>query len=144
MAQHFIDRESEWADAEDVEGNLDQNAKYLRFQLIKQRAENTDLRNQANELLAKSSELFHMTQDRLRTSACRYEIREAQGRTGWLVVVNRCVFCGCGLETVAFSMERDALLYAALLQTVGYQPKRNLSCPSCYEEYEKSVELSKD
>ena len=40
--------------------------------------------------------------------------------------------------------ENDALLYAALLQGAGYQPKRNLSCPSCYEEYEKSVELSKD
>lgn len=62
MAQHLIDRESEWADAEDVEGSL----------------------------------------------------------------------------------ERDALLYAALLQTAGYQPKRNLSCPSCYEECENSVELSKD
>ena len=35
---------------------------------------------------------------------------------------------------------QDALLYAALLQTAEYQPRRNLSCPSCYEEYEKSLE----
>ena len=144
MARHLIDRESEWADAEDVEGNLEQDAKYLRFQLIKLRAENTDLRNQANGLCVSGSELFHMTRGQLRQLACRYEIRETDGEPGWLVVVNHCVFCGCGLETVAFSTERDALLYAALLQTAGYQPKRNLSCPSCYEEHEKSVELSKD
>lgn len=142
MAQHFIDRESEWADAEEVEESVGQDAKYLRLQLIRVRAENTDLRNQTNGLWMKCSEPFHMTQEQLREYACRYAIREADGKTDWLVVVNHCVFCGCDLKTVAFSTERDALLYAALLQMIGYQPKHNLSCQSCYEEYEKSIALS--
>lgn len=144
MARHFIDRESEWAEAEEVEGSIEQDAKYLRFQLIKQRAENNDLRNRTDNLWVKCSELFHMTQQQLRKLTCQYEIREAVGKAGWLVVVNHCVFCGCDLEPVAFCTERDALLYAALLRTAGHQPKHNLSCPTCYEEYEKSLELSKD
>ena len=142
MARHFIDREGEWADAEKVDKDMEQDARYLRLQLIRLRAENNDLQSRTNDLWVKCSELFHMTQDQLRTSACRYEVREADGKAGWQVVVNHCVFCGCDLETVAFSTERDALLYAALLHTAEYQPKRTLSCPSCYEEYEKSIALS--
>ena len=142
MARRFIDRESEWADAEKVEKDMEQDARYLRLQLTKLRAENNDLRNRNNDLWVKCSELFHMTQDQLWTVACRYEIQKADSKAGWQVVVNHCVFCGCGLETVAFSTKRDALLYAALLQTAEYQPKRTLSCPSCYEEYEKSIALS--
>lgn len=143
MARHFIDRESEWADAEEVERTMEQDARYLRFQLIKARAENTDLRSQANDLWMKCSELFQMTQEQLRKFACRYETRR-MGSGSWRVVVNRCVFCGCEVKTVDFHSERDALLYVALLQTVNCQPRHNLSCPSCYEEYEKSLELSED
>ena len=107
MARRFIDRESEWADAEKVDKDMEQDARYLRLQLTRLRAENNDLQSRTNDLWVKCSELFYMTQDQLRTSACRYEVREADGKAGWLVVVNHCVFCGCDLETVAFSTERE-------------------------------------
>ena len=144
MKWHLINRKSQWTDAEEVERDIEQDIKYLRLQLTRLRAENNDLRNRTNDLWVKCSELFHMTRDQLQMSACRYEVQEAGNKAGWLVTVNHCVFCGCGLETAAFSLERDALLYAALLQTAEYQPKHNLSCPSCYAEYEKSIALSAD
>ena len=120
MARHFIDRESEWADAEEMEGEAGQDARFLRLQLTKA--------------------LFHVPDSGLREIARSYEIRRKPGGTSCEVVLEHCVFCGCAVETKAFQHERDALLYAALLQTAGYQPKRNLSCPFCYDEYEKSLE----
>ena len=144
MARHFIDRESEWADAEEMEGEAGQGARFLRLQLAKVRAENTDLKSRTNDFGERFAALFHMPDGGLREIARSYEIRRKPGGTSCKVVLEHCVFCGCSVETKAFQHERDALLYVALLQTVEYRPRRNLSCPSCYEEYEKSVELSKD
>ena len=36
-----------------------------------------------------------------------------------------------------FPTERDALLFAALLQAIGYHPPHNIACPACYAEYHK-------
>ena len=140
MARHFIDRESEWADAEEMEGEAGQDARFLRLQLTKARAENTDLKSRTNDFGERFAALFHVPDSGLREIARSYEIRRKPGGTSCEVVLEHCVFCGCAVETKAFQHERDALLYAALLQTAGYQPKRNLSCPFCYDEYEKSLE----
>lgn len=144
MARHFIDRESEWADAEELGEDAGQDVRFLRLQLAKTRAENTDLKSRANDFGERFAALFHMPDGRLREIARSYEIRWKPGGTSCEVVLEHCVFCGCAVETKAFQSERDALLYVALLQTAEYQPRRNLSCPSCYEEYEKSLECSKD
>ena len=128
----------------ELEQEENADIRYLRWQLTKLRAENTSLKNRRNELCTGAAPLFNMPGEELRQIACRYQVVSLDGSSGWVVVMEHCVFCGCELETTPFRTERDALLYAALLQTAGYQPKRNLSCPSCYEEYEKSVELSKD
>ncbi len=131
-----------WAEAELLEqGEENQDVRFLRLQLTKLRADNTELQNRANDWRAQFPVLLNMPEGQLQEIACRYEIREADSKSGWLVALDHCVFCGCGLETTAFGTRRDALLYVALLQVVGYRPKHNLSCPSCYEEYEKSIAL---
>lgn len=144
MARHFIDRESEWADAEELSEDAGQDARFLRLQLVKVWAENTELKNRTNDFRERFAALFHMPDGGLREIAYSYEIRRKSGGTSCEVVLEHCVFCGCAVETKAFQSERDALLYVAFLQTAGYQPRRNLSCPPCYEEYEKSLELSVD
>ena len=144
MARHFIDRESEWADAEELGENAGQDARFLRLQLTKARAENTDLKSRTKDFGERFAALFHMPDDGLRENACGYEIRRESVGTSCEVVLEHCVFCGCAVKTEAFQSARDALLYVALLQTAGYHPRRNLSCPPCYAEYEKSLELSQD
>ena len=144
MARHFIDRESEWADAEELGEDAGQDARFLRLQLTKARAENTDLKSRTKDFGERFAALFHMPDDGLRENACGYEIRRESVGTSCEVVLEHCVFCGDPIEVKVFQHERDALLYVALLQTAGYQPQRNLSCPLCYTEYEKSLELSKD
>ena len=124
--------------------NAGQDARFLRLQLTKARAENTDLKSQTKDFGERFAALFHMPDGRLREIVRSYEIRWKPGGTSCEVVLEHCVFCGCAVKTEAFQSARDALLYVALLQTAGYQPRRNLSCPPCYAEYEKSLELSKD
>ena len=128
--------------ADELEGKENADIKYLRWQLTKLRAENTDLRNRGNEVCASAAPLFHMPVEELRQTACRYQVVPLDGGSRWAVVREHCVFCGCALETVPFRTERDALLYAALLQTAGHRLKNNLSCTRCYSEYLESTELS--
>ena len=127
---------------QELEQEENADIKYLRWQLTRLRAENTELRNQVNECCAGFVPLFHMPVEKLRQTACRYQVVPLDGGAGWAVVMEHCVFCGCELETAPFRTERDALLYAALLQTAGHRPKNNLSCTRCYSEYLESTELS--
>lgn len=126
----------------ELEQEENADIKYLRWQLIKLRAENTRLESRGNEICAELMPLFHMPVEELRQTACRYQVMPLDGGAGWAVVMEHCVFCGCELETAPFRTERDALLYAALLQTAGHRPKNNLSCTRCYSEYLESTELS--
>ena len=127
---------------QELEQEENADIKYLRWQLTRLRAENTELRNQVNECCAGFVPLFHMPVEKLRQTACRYQVMPLDGGAGWAVVMEHCVFCGCELETAPFRTERDALLDAALLQTAGHRPKNNLSCTRCYSEYLESTELS--
>ena len=128
--------------ADELEGKENADIKYLRWQLTKLRAENTDLRNRGNEVCARAAPLFHMPVEELRQTACRYQVVPLDGGSRWAVVREHCVFCGCALETVPFRTERDALLYATLLQAAEYRPKNSLSCESCYNEYVEITDLS--
>ena len=81
MARHFIDRESEWADAEEMEGEAGQDARFLRLQLAKARAENTDLKSRTNDFGERFAALFHVPDSGLREIARSYEIRRKPGGT---------------------------------------------------------------
>jgi len=129
-----------WIEDEVLEDE-EQRLKYLQIQLTKLRADNTELQSRADDWQKDFSALFSMPLGQLRALASRYEVWGSDGK-GWFIAVEHCVFCGCALEIVPFQTERDALLYAALLQTVGYRPKHNLSCSSCYHEYEETHEIS--
>ena len=125
----------------ELEQEENADIKYLRWQLVKLRAENTRLESRGNEICAELMPLFHMPVEELRQASCRYQVMPLDGGAGWAVVMEHCVFCGCELETAPFRTERDALLYAALLQTAECRPKNNLSCTRCYSEYLESTEL---
>ena len=126
----------------ELEQEENADIKYLRWQLTRLRAENTRLREQGNEVCAGIAPLFHMPLEKLRQIACRHQVVPLDGGSRWAVVREHCVFCGCALETVPFRTERDALLYATLLQAAEYRPKNSLSCESCYNEYVEITDLS--
>ena len=134
--------EPQWADAGQVDDSLEQDVRFLRFQLTKTRSELTELSQQPDSFPQRFAALFHMPEEDLRKAACRYEVYPSDDGDGWTVVLERCVFCGCAVKTEAFQSERDALLYTALLQTAGFRPRNNLSCSQCYSEYLKSSGLS--
>ena len=54
---------------------------------------------------------------------------------GWEAVTSFCCLGGCDMDVYPFPSERDALLFAALLKAVGYQPPHNVACAECYQEY---------
>lgn len=136
----FSSDEPQWVDAEEVVNDPEQDVRFLRFQLTQVRAELTELNQRPDSFPQSFAALFHVSEETLCQLPCRYEI----GRSGgsWAVVLERCVFCGCALEVVPFHTRRDALLYAALLQTAGYHPKNNQSCSQCYNQYQETNELS--
>ena len=134
--------EPQWVDAEQVDDSLEQDVRFLRFQLTKTRSELTELSQRPDSFPQRFAALFHMPEEDLRKAACRYEVYPSDDGGGWTVVVEHCVFCGCAVKTEAFQSERDALLYTALLQTAGFRPRNNLSCSQCYSEYLKSGGLS--
>ena len=134
--------EPQWADAEQVDDSLEQDVRFLRFQLTKTRSELTELSQRPDSFPQRFAALFHMPEEDLRKAACRYEVYPSDDGGGWTVVVEHCVFCGCAVKTEAFQSERDALLYTALLQTAGFRLRNNLSCSQCYSEYLKSSGLS--
>ena len=134
--------EPQWVDAEQVDDSLEQDVRFLRFQLTKTRSELTGLSQRPDSFPQRFAALFHMPEENLRKAACRYEVYPSDDGGGWTVVVEHCVFCGCAVKTETFQSERDALLYTALLQTAGFRPRNNLSCSQCYGEYLKSSGLS--
>ena len=65
----------------------------------------------------------------------RFVVQESTGGAGWETVTANCCLGGCDMECFTFPSRRDALLFAALLKAVGYQPPRNVACHTCYQEY---------
>jgi len=61
--------------------------------------------------------------------------RRTENGTGWETVTGFCCLGGCDMDVYSFQSERDALLFAALLKTVGYQAPHNIACSACYQEY---------
>ena len=106
MARHFIDRKSEWADVEELGENAGQDARFLRLQLTKARAENTDLKSRTKDFGERFAALFHMPDDVLRENACGYEIRRESVGTSCEVVLEHCVFCGDPIEVKVFQHEQ--------------------------------------
>ena len=55
----------------------------------------------------------------------------------WAVVTHVCSLGGCDMGTYAFPAERDARIFAALLEGAGFCFHHDTACPVCYAEYMK-------
>lgn len=75
-----------------------------------------------------------MSNEELR-KASRLSVRRSESGPGWEAVTSFCCLGGCDMDVYSFPSERDALLFAALLKAVGYQPPHNVACAECYQEY---------
>ena len=82
------------------------------------------------------AKLLTLSDDALESRA-QYTVRKTEGNAQWEVVTAHCCLGGCDLGVYTFPTERDALLFAALLQAAGYCPSHNIACPACYVEYQK-------
>ena len=108
--------------------------KYLEFQLARVRAEKFDLEQRSLELRDIIACALNEPVDRLR-STVRFHVREAESGSCWEVVTDHCCLGGCDMNIYGLPSERDALLFARLLDAVGYRPPHNIACPSCYAVY---------
>ena len=109
---------------------------YLQFQLVKARADKTDLHLRRNELVNVFAQVLDRTDDQLRCSQA-LPVRPDQSGTGWEVVTQRCCLGGCDIGVYSFQSERDARRFAALLEAIEYRPSHNIACSACYTEYQK-------
>ena len=82
----------------------------------------------------KMSKVLQMTDAQLREIS-RFRVQEDESGAGWETVTGFCCLGGCDMDVYPFQSERDALLFAALLKVVGYQPPHNIACEKCYQEY---------
>ena len=80
-------------------------------------------------ILAKSEEQLQ--------SGLHFEVQKSEDGEHWEVVTGYCCLGGCDMGVYLFAAKRDALLYAAILDAVGYQPSHNTACPACYVDYMK-------
>lgn len=107
---------------------------YLRFQLAKTRADNYELERKPFRLVDPIDRILNEPAERLR-SAARFPVKETGA--GWIAAAGHCCLCGCDLDIHLFQSERDALLFACLLNVVGYEPPHNIACSACHAEYMK-------
>ena len=76
------------------------------------------------------------TDAQLRREA-RFCVQRSEDGMSWETVTEHRCLGGCDMGVYTFSTERDALLFAALLQAAGYRPPHNIACSACYAEYQK-------
>jgi hypothetical protein len=80
------------------------------------------------------SRILLMTDEELQ-GVSRFPVWRSKSEPGWETVTGFCCLGGCDMDVYRFQTERDALLFAALLKMVGYQPPHNIACDECYQEY---------
>lgn len=119
---------------EDESRNVKLDNKYLQIQLTKTRADLYELQRRPQELRDVISGIFLMTNEKLREIS-RFPVRKSESGEGWETVTGFCCLGGCDMDVYSFQLERDALLFAALLKEIGYQPPHNIACAECYQEF---------
>ena len=82
----------------------------------------------------KISKVLQMTDAQLRDIS-RFPVRRDGEDSGWETVIGFCCLGGCDMDVYSLQSDLDALLFAALLKVVGYQPPHNIACEKCYQEY---------
>lgn len=80
------------------------------------------------------SAIFLMPNEKLREIS-RFPVQKSESGEAWETVTGFCCLGGCDMDVYPFQSERDALLFAALLKEIGYQPPHNIACAECYQEF---------
>lgn len=105
-----------------------------------------ELQNTKNKLFSLSKRPYELREafahilsqtDKELTSSSHYSVCEVEDGSGWKVVTASCCLGGCDMDCYTFPVKRDALVFAVLLDAVGYEPPRNTACSTCYNEYMK-------
>ena len=91
---------------------------YLQYQLAKVRADNTALQLQRNELADVFADVLTRPDGLLKRTAA-FTVQKVLDDTEWGVVTERCPVTGEDSNIYVFSTEREALVFAALLEAVG-------------------------
>lgn len=111
---------------------------YLKYQLAVVRADNSELqnwrlsfKNAFADILAKTNEELELTGE--------LRVQRTESGLDWEVVTEQCCLGGCDMGVYRFCEERDALLFAALLESVGYKVPHDMACPECYEAHMKEA-----
>ena len=117
-------------------GQMERTMKAMQSELDELRAENRTLRMRQDALRPVLATVLQKQDEALRQSA-RCAVQTTEDGLAWEVVTEQCCLGGCDMAVYSFSAERDALLFAALLDACGYRPTHRTACPSCYSEYKK-------
>lgn len=115
---------------------LERELRRAQARLMEARAEIAALRRQKGELRPVLAHVLKKTNEELRASM-RCAVQPAEDLRKWETVTEQCCLCGCDMGVYPFSTEREALVFSALLEAIGYRPGHNTACSSCYAEYIK-------
>ena len=116
--------------------DLERDLRRTQAQLVESRAEIAALRRQKGDLRPALARVLKKTDEELR--AYRYcTVQPVEDAHEWEAVTEQCCLGGCDMGVYTFPTEREALVFAALLEAVGYRPDHNTACSSCYAEYRK-------
>lgn len=107
---------------------------YLQGEL--KRARSHDLENFIRRSDGFFANILAKSEEQLQ-SGLHFEVQKSEDGEHWEVVTGYCCLGGCDMGVHLFAARRDALLYAAILDAVGYQPSHHAACPACYAEYMK-------
>lgn len=106
----------------------------LHLQLTEVQEELYDLQCRPQDWKFFIYELFCMPDEQLRENT-QSPVQHSRTGKGWETVTGFCCLGGCDIDVYSFQSEREALLFSAILKTIGYQAPHNVSCPACYENY---------
>lgn len=111
---------------------------YLKYQLAVVRADNSELQNWRVSFKNVFADIFAKTNQELELTG-ELRVQRTDDGLDWEVVTEQCCLGSCDMGIYRFREERDALLFAALLESVGYKVPHDMACPECYEAYVKGV-----
>ncbi len=112
------------------------NITFLQEELKKARERIYDLERMTRECSGRLASILAKSDTQLR-AGLHFDVWKAEAGEQWEVVTEHCCLGGCDMGIYEFAAERDALLFAALLDTVGFKPAHNTACSTCYAEYIK-------
>lgn len=113
-----------------------ENVTFLQEELKKARERICDLERMFRECDGRLASVLAKSDAQLR-DGLHFDVRKAETGEQWEVVTEHCCLGGCDMGIYGFAAERDALLFAALLDVVGFKPSHNTACSTCYAEHIK-------